>query len=175
MADSPTMEVRARLTADSAQFTKGLSEATKSAETFQGAATKLNSTLTGLGAVAAGTAISLIVFATKSFKAAAEVQELDNALQAIGQSTRYGYTQLALVVEEIQNVGITAAASQRAVIKLAQSNVDLGAASELATVAQNLSVTASVNAADALQTLIFAITTGQKSRGEDCVFKISVA
>ena len=40
MADSPTMEVRARLTADSAQFTKGLSEATKSAETFQGAATK---------------------------------------------------------------------------------------------------------------------------------------
>ena len=161
MAESPTMEVRARLTADSAQFTKGLQEASKSAENFQGAASKLNSTLTGLGAVAAGTAISLIVFATKSFKAAAEVQELDNALQAIGQSTRYGYTQLALVVEEIQNVGITAAASQRAVIKLAQSNVDLGSASELATVAQNLSVTASVNAADALQTLIFAITTGQ--------------
>lgn len=161
MAESPTMEVRARLTADSAQFTKGLQEASKSAETFQGAASKLNSTLTGLGAVAAGTAISLIVFATKSFKAAAEVQELDIALQSIGQSTRYGYTQLALAVEEIKNVGITAAASQRAVIKLAQSNVDLAKASELATIAQNLSVTASVNSADALQTLIFAITTGQ--------------
>jgi len=161
MAESPTMEVRARLTADSAQFTKGLSEATKSAETFQGAATKLNSALVGLGAVSAGVGVSLILFATRSFKAAAEVQELDNALQSIGQSTRYGYTQLALAVEAIQDVGITAAASQRAIIKLAQANVDLGQASELATVAQNLSVTASVNASDALQTLIFAITTGQ--------------
>ena len=161
MAESPTMEVRARLTADSAQFTKGLSEATKSAETFQGAATKLNSALVGLGAVSAGVGVSLILFATRSFKAAAEVQELDNALQSIGQSTRYGYTQLALAVEAIQDVGITAAASQRAIIKLAQANVDLGQATELATVAQNLSVTASVNASDALQTLIFAITTGQ--------------
>ena len=161
MADSPTMEVRARLTADSAQFTKGLQEASRSAENFQGAAGKLNSSLTALGAVAAGTAISLIVFATKSFKAAAEVQELDIALQAIGKSTRYGYAQLAIAVEEIQKVGITAAAANRAVIKLAQSNVDLGDATQLATIAQNLSVTASVNAADALQTLIFAITTGQ--------------
>jgi phage-related protein len=161
MAESPTMEVRARLTADSAQFTKGLQEASKSAENFQGAASKLNSSLVALGGVAAGVSVSLIVFATKSFKAAAEVQELDIALQAIGQSTRYGYTQLALIVEEIEKVGITSAAARRAVIKLAQSNVDLGAASELATVAQNLSVTASVNAADALQTLIFAITTGQ--------------
>ena len=64
MAESPTMEVRARLTADSAQFTKGLSEATKSAETFQGAATKLNSALVGLGGVAAGVGISFIVFAS---------------------------------------------------------------------------------------------------------------
>ena len=161
MAESPTMEVRARLTADSAQFTKGLQEASKSAENFQGAATKLNSALVGLGAVAGGTAIALIAFATKSFKAAAEVQELDIALQAIGKSTRYGYVQLALAVEAIKDVGITSAAANRAVIKLAQSNVDLGDATELATIAQNLSVTASVNASDALQTLTFAITTGQ--------------
>jgi hypothetical protein len=161
MADSPTMEVRARLTADSAQFTKGLSEATKSAETFQGAAGKLNSSLTALGGIAAGTGIALIAFATKSFRAAAEVQELDIALQAIGQSTRYGYTQLAIAVEEIKNVGISAVGAQRAVIKLAQSNVDLGNATQLATVAQNLSVTSSVSSADALQTLIFAVTTGQ--------------
>jgi phage-related protein len=161
MAESPTMEVRARLTADSAQFTKGLEEAQKSAQNFQGAAGKLNSTLTALGGVAAAASISLIVFATKSFRAAAEVQELDIALQAVGKSTRYGYTQLALAVEEIQSVGITAAASQRAIIKLAQANVDLSEASALATVAQNLSVTASVSSADALQSLIFAITTGQ--------------
>jgi len=161
MADSPTMEVRARLTADSAQFTKGLQEASKSAENFQVAAGRLNGSLTALGAVAATAAIGLIVFATKSFKAAAEVQELDIALQAIGQSTRYGYEQLAIAVEEIKKIGISAVGAQRAVIKLAQSNVDLGDATQLATIAQNLSVTASVNSADALQTLIFAITTGQ--------------
>ena len=161
MAESPTMEVRARLTADSAQFTKGLEEASKSAQNFQGAASKLNASLNALGAVAAGTAISLIVFATKSFKAAAEVQELDIALQAIGKSTRYGYAQLAIASEEIQNVGLSAVASRKAIIKLAQSNVDLSSATALATIAQDLSVTASVNSADALNSLIFAITTGQ--------------
>lgn len=161
MADSPTMEVRARLTADSAQFTKGLQEATKSAETFQGAAGKLNGSLTALGGIAAGTAIALIAFATKSFRAAAEVQELDIALQAIGQSTRYGYTQLSIAVEAIKQVGLSSVASQRAVIKLAQSNVDLGKVTDLATVAQNLSVTASVSSADALQSLTQAISRAQ--------------
>jgi phage-related protein len=161
MAESPTMEVRARLTADSAQFTKGLEEASKSAQNFQGASAKLNASLNALGAVAAGTAIGLIAFATQSFRAAAEVQELDIALQAIGKSTRYGYTQLSIASEEIQNVGLSAVASRKAIIKLAQSNVDLSDATQLATIAQDLSVTASVNSADALNSLIFAITTGQ--------------
>ena len=161
MADSPTMEVRARLTADSAQFTKGLQEASRSAENFQSAAGKLNGSLTALGGLAAAASIALIGFGVKSFRAAAQVEELDIALQAIGKSSRYGYIQLAETVAQIREVGITSAAAQRAVIKLAQSNVDLADAQKLATVAQNLSVTASVNSADALQSLIFAITTGQ--------------
>jgi hypothetical protein len=161
MAESPTMEVRARLSADSAQFTKGLGEATKSAETFQSVAQNLNKVLVASGAVAGGFAIAMLAFGTKSFKAAAEVQQLDVALQALGSSTRYGYTQLALAVEQIEAVGIRSTAAQRAVIKLAQSNVDLSEAQQLATIAQNLSVTASVNSADALNSLVFAITTGQ--------------
>ena len=159
MAESPTMEVRARLTADSAQFTKGLSEATKSAENFQGAAGKLNSVLVTLGGVSAGVGISLLLFANKSFKAAAEVQELDVALQGLGQSTRYGYTQLALAVQQMTSVGIATTAAQRAVIKLAQSNVDLTKAQELANIAQDLSVGSSTSSADALNSLIFAITS----------------
>ena len=159
MAESPTMEVRARLTADSAQFTKGLSEATKSAENFQSAAQKLNSVLVTLGGVSAGVGISLLLFANKSFKAAAEVQELDVALQGLGQSTRYGYTQLALAVQQMTSVGIATTAAQRAVIKLAQSNVDLTKAQELANIAQDLSVGSSTTSADALNSLIFAITS----------------
>jgi len=161
MAESPTMEVRARLTADSAQFTKGLQEASKSAENFQGAAGKLNGSLVALGGIAAAASIALITFGTRSFRAAAEVQELDIALQAIGQSTRYGYTELAIAVQEIKNVGIASTASQRAVIKLAQSNVDLGQVTDLATLAQNLSVTASVSSASALESLARAISRAQ--------------
>jgi phage-related protein len=161
MAESPTMEVRARLSADSAQFTKGLDEARRSTETFQTAASNLNKVLVASGAVAGGFAIALLAFGTKSFKAAAEVQELDIALQALGQSTRYSYDQLSEAVNQIRGVGIASTAAQRAVIKLAQSNVDLTEAQQLATIAQNLSVTASVNSADALNSLVFAITTGQ--------------
>jgi len=158
MAESPTMEVRARLTADSAQFTKGLEEASKSAENFQGAATKLNSTLTTLGGIAAAASIALIAFGVKSFKAAAEVAELDIALQAIGKNTRYGYTELEKAVESIKKVGLSSVASQKAIIKLAQANVDLSKVTELATLAQDLSVTASVSSADALQTLTQSIS-----------------
>ena len=161
MAESPTMEVRARLSADSAQFTKGLDEARRSTETFQNAAGNLNKGLLAVGLASSTAAIALIGFGVKSFRAAAQVEELDIALQAIGKSSRYGYAQLAETVTQIREVGITSAAAQRAVIKLAQSNVDLADAQRLATVAQNLSVTASVNSADALQSLIFAITTGQ--------------
>lgn len=161
MAESPTMEVRARLSADSAQFTRGLENARRSTESFQAAAGNLNKGLLAVGLASSTAAIALISFGVKSFRAAAQVEELDIALQAIGASSRYGYAQLATTVDEIKKVGITSAAANRAVIKLAQSNVDLTDASKLATVAQNLSVTASVNSADALQTLTFAITTGQ--------------
>ena len=143
------MEVRARLSADSAQFTKGLDEARRSTETFQNAAGNLNKGLLAVGLASSTAAIALIGFGVKSFRAAAQVEELDIALQAIGKSSRYGYAQLAETVTQIREVGITSAAAQRAVIKLAQSNVDLADAQKLATVAQNLSVTASVNSADA--------------------------
>lgn len=159
MAESPTMEVRARLSADSAQFTKGLQEATKSAEAFQGAASKLNSVLVATGAVAGGFTIALLAFATKSFRAAAEVQELDIALQGLGQSTRYGYTELVEAVQAMKSVGIATTAAQRAIIKLVQSNVNLSSATELANIAQDLSVTSTTSSADALNSLIFAITT----------------
>jgi hypothetical protein len=161
MAESPTMEVRARLSADSAQFTKGLEEARRSTETFQSATVNLNKGLLAVGLASSTAAIALIGFGVKSFRAAAQVEELDIALQAIGKSSRYGYAQLAETVEQIREVGITAAAANRTVIKLAQSNVDLADAQKLASIAQDLSVTASVNAADALQSLTFAITTGQ--------------
>ena len=161
MAESPTMEVRARITADSAQFQKGLEDATRSAQTFQTAASGLNKSILAIGVASSTAAIALIGFAVKSFRAAGEVQELDIALFSLGKSSRYGTLALKLAVAEIEETGITSAAARRAVIKLAQSNVDLSEASKLATAAQNLSVSSSINSADALQSLTFAISTAQ--------------
>ena len=91
MAESPTMEVRARLSADSAQFTQGMDKAVKSANEFQQASSKLQSSLTAIGVASGAAMAGLIAFGMKSFKAAAEVERLDLALQAVGASSGKGY------------------------------------------------------------------------------------
>jgi len=160
MADSPTMEVRARLSADSAQFTQGMDRAVKSANEFQQASSKLQGALTGIG-IASGAAIAgLIAFGVKSFKAAAEVERLDLALEAVGASSGKGYEALKSTSDGMRALGINAAAAQKTTLKFAQSNIDLSQATLLAKTAQDLSVASSMTAEEALQSITFAVTTG---------------
>jgi len=160
MAESPTMEVRARLSADSAQFTQGMDRAVKSANEFQQASSKLQGALTGIG-IASGAAIAgLIAFGVKSFKAAAEVERLDLALEAVGASSGKGYEALKAVSDSMREAGINAAAAQKTTLKFAQSNIDLSQATLLAKTAQDLSVASSVTAEEALQSITMAVTTG---------------
>lgn len=160
MAESPTMEVRARLSADSAQFTQGMDRAVKSANEFQQASSKLQSALTGIG-IASGAAIAgLIAFGVKSFKAAAEVERLDLALEAVGASSGKGYEALKSASDGMRALGINAAAAQKTTLKFAQSNIDLSQATLLAKTAQDLSVASSMTAEEALQSITFAVTTG---------------
>ena len=159
MAESPTMEVRARLTADSAQFTQGMDKAVKSANEFQQASNKLKSSITGIG-IASGTAIAgLIAFGMKSFKAAAEVERLDLALQAVGASSGKGYESLKTASDAMRTVGIQAAQAQKTTLKFAQSNIDLSKSADIARVAQDLSVASSMSGEEALSALTLAITT----------------
>jgi len=159
MAESPTMEVRARLSADSAQFTQGMDKAVKSANEFQQASSKLQGSLTAIG-VASGAAIAgLIAFGVKSFKAAAEVERLDLALEAVGASSGKGYEALKATSDGMRNLGIKASVAQQTTLKFAQSNIDLSKATELATTAQNLSVASNTSAEQALQSVTFAVTT----------------
>jgi phage-related protein len=160
MAESPTMEVRARLSADSAQFTQGMDKAVKSANEFQQASSKLQSSLTAIGVASGAAMAGLIAFGMKSFKAAAEVERLDLALQAVGASSGKGYETLKSASDSMRAVGIQAAVAQKTTLKFAQSNIDLSKSADLARVAQDLSVASSMSAEEALQAVTFAITTG---------------
>lgn len=161
MAESPTMEVRARLTADHAEFVRGMERAASSTEQFIGSTSKLKSTLIGVGTVAAVASTALIAFATKSFMAAARVDELDVALQAVGKSTGFGYTKLNDTALAIKSMGIEMEVAQRSTLKFAQNNLDLAKAADVARVAQDLAVIGGVNSTDAYDRLTQAIITGR--------------
>ena len=160
MAESPTMEVRARLSADSAQFTQGMDRAVKSANEFQQASSKLQKSLTAIGVVSGAAIGGLIAFGVKSFKAAAEVERLDLALEAVGVSTGKGYDALKQTSDGMRRLGIQAAVAQQTTLKFAQSNIDLSKATALAKTAQDLSVASNTSAEQALQSITFAVTTG---------------
>lgn len=160
MAESPTYEVRARLSADSAQFTSGMDKAVKSAEQFQQAGSKLQSSLTAIGIASGAAMAGLIAFGMRSFRAAAEVERLDLALQAVGASSGKGYEALKSASDSMRQLGIQASVAQQTTLKFAQSNIDLTKAAELAKTAQDLSVASNMSAEQALQSVTFAVTTG---------------
>lgn len=161
MAESPTMEVRARVSADSAQFVQGMERATRSAGEFQQAAQRVNGATLALGAAIGTAAGTLIAFSVKSFKAAAEVERLDFALQAVGASSGLGYEALKEASDGMRRMGIQASVAQRMTLKLAQSNIQMKKATDIAKVAQDLSVASNISAEEALERVTLAITTGQ--------------
>jgi phage-related protein len=137
-----------------------MDKAVKSANEFQQASSKLQSSLTAIG-VASGAAIAgLIAFGVKSFKAAAEVERLDLALEAVGASSGKGYDALKQASDSMRTVGIQAAQAQKTTLKFAQSNIDLSKSADIARVAQDLSVASSMSGEEALSSLTMAITTG---------------
>ena len=160
MAESPTMEVRARLSADSAQFTQGMDRAVKSANEFQQASSKLQSSMVAIGVASGAAMAGLIAFGVQSFRAAAEVERLDLALEAVGASSGKGYEALKSTSDSMRALGINAAAAQKTTLKFAQSNIDLSQATLLAKTAQDLSVASSMTAEEALQSITMAVTTG---------------
>jgi phage-related protein len=160
MAESPTMEVRARLSADSAQFTQGMDKAVKSANEFQQASSKLQSSMVAIGVASGAAMAGLIAFGVQSFRAAAEVERLDLALEAVGASSGKGYEALKSTSDSMRALGINAAAAQKTTLKFAQSNIDLSQATLLAKTAQDLSVASSMTAEEALQSITMAVTTG---------------
>lgn len=161
MAEAPTMEVRARLSAEVQQFTRGMSQATRSVEEFQGASGKLRGAMVAIGVASGAAGAALVAFSKKAFSAAARVEELDIALQAVGHSTGIGYENLNNAALAIKANGIEMEIAQKSALKFAQNNLELAKASEVARVAQDLAVIGAMNSSDAFDRLTHAIITGR--------------
>jgi phage-related protein len=161
MAEAPTMEVRARLTAETAQFTRGMEQARRSTEQFTNTSTKLRSAMNGVAVGAGVLSVALITFATKSFNAAARVDELDYAMNAVGKATGLGYEAIRQAALETKGMGIEMEVASQSAIKFAQNNLDLAYASELARAAQDLAVISGKNSTDVFNMLTHAVITGR--------------
>lgn len=161
MAEAPTMEVRARLSAETSQFQKGFEQARKTTEEFVATSNRLRGAMVGIGVVAGALGAGIIAFSSRALRAAAQVEELDIALQAVGASSGIGYKNLKETSDAMRTLGINAAVAQRTTLKLAQANIDMTKAADLARVAQDLSVVSNIKAEDALERVALAVTTGR--------------
>jgi phage-related protein len=161
MAETPTMEVRARLTAETAQFTKGMQQATQSVDQFSQKSSSLRGAVMGIG-IAAGTATAaMIAFGTKAFMAAARVDELDVSMNAVGKATGLGYQAIRDAAIATKDMGIEMEIAQQSAIKFAQNNLDLAYASQLARAAQDLAVVSGKNSTETFNMLTHAVITGR--------------
>jgi phage-related protein len=161
MAETPTMEVRARLTAETAQFTRGLEQASRSAEQFAQTSNRLQQAMTGIGVASAAALTTLIALGTKSFMAAARVDELDVAMNAVGKATGLGYQAIRDAALATKDMGIEMEIAQQSAIKFAQNNLKLEYASQLARAAQDLAVVSGKNSTETYNMLTHAVITGR--------------
>jgi len=176
LAQETVVEVLAKFRADTAEFNRRLNEvqsqldglSKKTSDTsanmqsslgsIGGALTKLGNTFGVLAGVAGGALISLGV---SSFNAAARVQELDVAINAVGKSTGLGYDAINTAALGIKSMGIEMETAQRSALKFAQNNLKLEYASKLARVAQDMAVISGMNSTDTYNMLTHAVITGR--------------
>lgn len=161
MAEAPGIEVRARVSADTASFTRGFQQATQATENFSKTASRVSGAMTGLGVAAGAVGAGIIAIGLQSFKAAARVDELDIAMNAVGKSTGFGYAAIREATLAIKDNGIEMEIAQKAALKFAQNNLAMGEAADLARVAQDLAVISGMNSSDTFNMLTHAVITGR--------------
>jgi len=165
-------QVSATFTADTSAFVSNVAKASTATQNFQAATGKASEGLS-VFKVAAGTALGNLavqgvnraVGAIKgliggSFQAAARVEELNVAMEAIGYSTGKGADAIRQAAKDVKKNGIEMATAQQIAIQFAQANLDLADAQKVSRVAQDLAVVAGLNSTETTQRLTTAIITG---------------
>ena len=133
----------------------------KSFDAFGKSVSGLEKTAIAVGAAIGAVGYAAIKFGKASFNEAARVRELDVAMQAIGTSTKIGYSTINMASKSIRKMGIELAASQQIAIEFAQNNLDMAKASKIARVAQDLAVIGQKNSTETTLLLTRAIITGR--------------
>lgn len=88
-------------------------------------------------------------------------QELGITMAVVGKNAGISNQQLNETAEAVRKSGISMIESRSIVTRLVQSNIDLANASKLARLAQDAAVIGQVNSSDALDRLVFGITSAQ--------------
>ena len=100
-------------------------------------------------------------YAQSTMMLAARHEELGIVMAVVGRNAGYNAAQMAGYASQVQAMGITMIASRNTVVQLAQAEIDLSHASQLARAAQDAAVIGMTNSSDALQRMIYGIKSGQ--------------
>jgi tetrahydromethanopterin S-methyltransferase subunit G len=101
----------------------------------------------------------LKAFAEGVIQVGSRAETLAVALSVVGKNAGYSRDELKGFEEGVKAQGITTNAARTILMQMAQANLDLSKASELARVAQDAAVMANINSSDATERLIHGITT----------------
>ena len=152
---------------NTSSFNKSIAQANNSVKSFVGGVTSAGSSvgnfskgLTGAGVAAGAMGYSLIRMSKAAFQVAADVAEMNVAIDAVGKSTGIGGAAIKGAAKDIRKMGIEMKASQEIALLFVKGKLDLAKADDLARVAQDLAVISQANSTDTAQLLTYAIQNG---------------
>ena len=155
------------LALNTASFNKSIKTANNSVKNFVNGVSSAGSSvsglskgLTGVGVAAGATGYALTRMSKAAFQVAADVAEMNVAMEAVGKSTGIGGAAIKGAAKDIRKMGIEMKASQEIALLFVKGKLDLAKADDLARVAQDLAVLSQSNSTDTAQTLTYAIQNG---------------
>lgn len=181
MSTRNDQDIRARVTADVGGYKRAMDEAGRATNGFTQAAKQsareleqASTVWQRAGTVALGVfgglqlekAVRAVTDATiglakESAMLHARYETLGVVMDSVGRNVGYNRVQMAGYADEVRRMGITLVESRNTVINMAQAQMDLSKASELARIAQDAAVIGNINSSDALNRLIYGVKTSQ--------------
>jgi hypothetical protein len=126
-----------------------------------GLADQANAALKTVSIATAAATGGVAAYGQSAFMAAARVGEMNATLTALATTNNISVDAMNQSVQAVKGMGIEYASAQDLVAKFTQNQLDVTRASELARVAQDAAVLGQTNSTDALNRLVYGITTQQ--------------